>query len=266
MGTSEGDYTMSIEHKSFDVECKGIEDESGTVELYAAVFGNVDRTGEVIQPGAFKSLDKFVREGWIAVNHNWDGLGVATIDEAGQDTKGLRIKARFHSTPEAQAVRTTIRERIARGRSVKASIGYKVLEDEQVKMDGKSVRSLKSIDVFEASIVNVPANPLAEASHAKSARLISYEEAEAILDKLEVERKMGRTISASNEAAMLGWADMIDQHAKLASRIRDHVASNRPAHPMMPAVTTVPASPKSLTSEFVQLYRESLAIRAKHTC
>ena len=109
-----------IEHKSFDVECKGLDDEAGTVELYAAAFGNVDSANEVIQPGAFKNLNDFVDTGWLAVNHDWDRLPIATIDGAEQDAKGLKVKAHFHSTPEAQAVRTTIKERLARGKSVKA--------------------------------------------------------------------------------------------------------------------------------------------------
>src|SRR4051812_8531147 len=97
MNTSfEGDYTM-IEHKSFDVEWKGLSDESGSVKLYAAAFGNVDRANERIEPGAFKNLDDFVSSGWLAMNHDWNRLPIATVHRAIQDSKGLRLEAHFHS-------------------------------------------------------------------------------------------------------------------------------------------------------------------------
>ncbi len=156
-----------IEHKSVEIRCKGLDDASGSVELYAAVFGNVDRAGERIEPGAFKNLPQFVNSGWLAVNHDWSKLPVAMVESASQDGKGLLVRAKFHSTPEAQAVRTTVRERLAAGKSVSASIGYKVLSDARVNVGGKSVRSLKAIDLFEASIVAVGCNPEAGVIGAK---------------------------------------------------------------------------------------------------
>jgi len=185
-----------IERKDFDVTCKFFEGiDNGQIDLYAAAFGNVDRAGEVIQPGAFKNLDKFIDEGWLTVSHNWDRLPVATIDAASQDRKGLRVQASFHSTAEAQAVRTTIRERLARGKSVRASIGYKVTDDETIAIDGKKVRSLKGIDLYECSIVNVPAN---DATMVLGAKHTPVDLVAAI--------KAGRPISAQNLARLRSMA------------------------------------------------------------
>lgn len=245
-----------IEHKSFDVEWKGLGDESGSVELYAAAFGNIDRAGERIEPGAFKNLDGFKAGGWLAVNHDWSGLGVATIEDADQDAKGLKIKAHFHSDSESQKVRTIIRERIDRGKSVKASIGYKVLEDEDVKLDGKSVRSLKSIELYEASIVNVPCNPEAGVIGVKS--LMTIDE----LSALVAEYKAGRVLSAANRATL---ARLHAQHAAALADLQSLLDATDPDANPLPVVSTEPAIPKSLTSEFVDLYKEYLAISSRHS-
>jgi hypothetical protein len=73
------------------------------------------------------------------------------------------VKADFHTTQDAQAARTVVKERLARGKSVKLSIGYEVLLDEYVP-EG---RLLKDIKLYEWSIVTVPANPQAAVTGAK---------------------------------------------------------------------------------------------------
>lgn len=249
-----------IEHKSFDVEWKGLADDSGSVELYAAAFNNVDRAGERIEPGAFKNLDGFKSGGWLAVNHDWSRLGVATIEDAVQDAKGLKITAHFHSTPDAQDVRTKIKERLDRGKSVKASIGYKVLEDEDVKLDGKSVRSLKSIDLYEASIVNVPCNPEAGAIGAKS--LMTVDESRAWAEERMAEFKAGRVLSAASRATL---ARLHQQHSAALADLQSLLDATDPDANPLPAVSTEPAAPKSLLPELIELYKESLAIRSRYS-
>lgn len=249
-----------IEHKSFDVECKGLDDAAGTVDFYAAAFSNVDRANERIEPGAFKNLDKFMAEGFIAVDHDWKQLPIATVEHAEQDLKGLRVRAHFHSTPHAQAVRTTIKERISRGKSVKASIGYQVIEDEDVKLDGKSVRSLKAIDLYEASIVNVPCNPAAGVVSAKS--IMTIDELRAKLEGFRAELKAGRVLSQHNIDTMLGWADTADAVGTLGADIRSHVAQHMPA----PFQNTSPPTPPSVgvpKSHASEMFRQFLATTAK---
>jgi len=182
-----------LSRKSFAATLKagGGDDLAGTVELYAAVFGNVDRSAELIAPGAFSNLDQFVKDGWLAINHNWSDLGIATIESAVQDARGLKITARYHTTPAAQAARAVVKERIDRGKAVKASIGYRVLESEsQAQEQGDTVRVLKSIELYEVSIVNLPCNPEAGVSAAKGWM--------RRLDTAYRALKEGRAISATN--------------------------------------------------------------------
>lgn len=184
-----------IERKSFDIQLKA--DDAGTVELYAAAFGNIDRQREVIEPGAFANLDEFVKSGWIAINHEWDDLPVASVSSAVQDLTGLRITAEWHTTDDAQKCRTVVKERLARGKAVKCSIGYRVLDDAMEQRDGVTVRVLKRVELYEASIVNLPANPQAEVVGVKS-WWHDLEEAYALLREGQLARKEGRTLSGRN--------------------------------------------------------------------
>jgi HK97 family phage prohead protease len=138
-------------------------DGPGTLEGYAAVFGNVDRDNEVIVPGAFsRTLDDFKSSGFLCNGHNWkEELG--TIVDAKEDDRGLFIVAEFYSTPDAQQVRQRLAEKQARGRRQGMSIGYRVKQASKVN----GVRHLTDLDLMEVSVVTVPANPQARVSAVK---------------------------------------------------------------------------------------------------
>jgi HK97 family phage prohead protease len=178
------DAVAYLPRKTFDCEFKALDD-AGSFEVYAAVFSNVDRQRDVIEPNAFKNLDEFVEGGWIAVGHDSKSLPVAYPTAAVQDSIGLRVSGRFHATPEAQSARTVIRERMAAGKKVKASIGYVSNDESFERIGGKTVRRIKDLSIYEASFViaNLPANPLAEVVSAKS------------LEDAVVDVKAGRVVS-----------------------------------------------------------------------
>ncbi len=153
---------MNLERKSLplsDVKT----DDAGLLAGYANVFGNVDRAGEIVEQGAFVNLDSFLKDGFLAVDHDWS-VPVGYFTSAKQDEHGLYVEARFHDTTRAQEVRQVVLERLAAGKSVGMSIGYRVLADEWT--DG--VRYLSQVELFEASVVTVPANPAAQVLGAKS--------------------------------------------------------------------------------------------------
>ena len=252
-----------IERKSLPVELK-IDDANGTVTLYASVFGNVDHQGEMIVPGAFKNLDQFIIDGWLAVNHDWSEMGVASIDSATQDPHGLLVTANWYSTEDAQEARTIVKERMARGKSVKASIGYKVIEDTVETADGKPIRVLKAIELIEVSVVNLPANPLAQVSTVKS-WWNSLDVAYAAL-------KEGRTISATNRNRLKGCRkQMGDACDGLDAVLKDSdpLATQDPGpqggpEPGVepggpPKSVTPPARAKPVSVDVMSLYFESLA-------
>ena len=136
----------------------------GTLIGYASTY-DVDRVNERVIPGAFKNLAQAKRDGWLALSHDWNAAPIGTLDVLREEPgKGLYFEASFHSTKEAQGVRTVIQERLQRGKAIPLSIGYSVLTDRQAP-DG--VRELVEVDLFEISYVQVPANPMAGAIAAK---------------------------------------------------------------------------------------------------
>lgn len=212
-----------IQHKSFDLDFKATDD-AGGFTAYVARFGNVDRTNETIEPGAFKNLDDFLGSGWIGVNHDMKSLPVAYVEHATQDGHGLLVSAKWHGTADAQACRTIVNERLAAGKSVKCSIGYRVLDSVKGTLDGKSVTRLKSLDLFEASIVNLPANPGASVLAAKShdPGVLTLDDLKAWID---AQAKAGRVLSRSNHSRLKEWQQNL---SSMCDQIKEMVDAHDP--------------------------------------
>ncbi len=218
---------MDLHYKTLPFAVKAMGDGGpGTFELYASVFGNVDHHRDVVMPGAFRNLDAFVRDGWGAVNHNnWSGdLGIATIDEASQDSVGLRVKGTFHSTSDAQAIRVKVRERMDRGKSVKCSFGYTIVDSADEVRDGVMVTLLKGLEIFEFSFVTLPANSLAGVVDAKGGVPRLSDVARAV-----AEVKAGRKISAANMARLKSICDTLHTSATNLKTFMDEHSSAAPS-------------------------------------
>jgi HK97 family phage prohead protease len=141
------------------VPCRFKADGDDTFRMLAAAYGPPpDRQGDIILPGAVANLQELERDGWVALNHQQNVNPIGYIVEASQDEKGLLVTARWHTTPEARAARTVIQERMDAGKGCKASIGYVVHDADFTRADGQAVRLLKSISVYECSLVSLPAN------------------------------------------------------------------------------------------------------------
>lgn len=181
---------MKLETKHCDAaEFKMKDDGFGGFTGYASTFGNVDRGGDVVMKGAFEdSLEAFKRDGFIAIGHNWATSGIATIKEAYEDERGLYVDADFHSTPDAQAERTKIKERLDRGKSVGLSIGFKIEAKGQRRNDKIKARELTKIALFEVSVVTVPMNAEAQAATAKSGTGEQPAEFKALFEDVLAER------------------------------------------------------------------------------
>jgi len=157
-----------VDKRVFDCQFKtlGDADSPGTFEGIAAVFSNIDRQNDIIQPGAFlETLKDFPKHGFLASAHDWSEP-VGTIDEARETAEGLYVKGEFHTTLKAQSLRKYVRERLERGKSVAMSIGFKATAD--TFDEEKGVRLIKGIELYEVSIVTVPANASARVASVKA--------------------------------------------------------------------------------------------------
>jgi HK97 family phage prohead protease len=252
---------MDIIHKYCEKAGLQLSDSgSGSLSGYASTFGNRDRAGDVIVPGAFKkSLEAFKRDGFIAVGHDWGALPVATVMSADEDEYGLKITADFHSTPEAQAARTVARERITRGKSVGLSIGFVIKEAEDIK-DG---RVIKEVELFETSLVTVPCNPLASAvgikgfslhdgltfaDHSEAVRAAVEEFAARVKDLSDLRLKEGRVLSELNRTRIKSVLEVLDGLDTIKGALNELL------------VLSEPKTKAVESDEIARLYREFLQI------
>jgi HK97 family phage prohead protease len=143
-------------------------DETGAFEGYAAVFGNVDLGGDVIEPGAFKEF-AHTQDGKVLVllMHNSFELPIGTAEVA-QDDTGLRFKgALVMDDPTARRAHAHMKAGTLTG----MSIGYDILPGgAEVLQSG--VRVLKALKLYEISPVIWGMNPKAQIDAVKAAAQI----------------------------------------------------------------------------------------------
>jgi uncharacterized protein len=212
------DNTMSLERKTISLtRAKALTDadKPGTFEGFAAAYGNVDRDGEIIERGAFaNSLPKFLREGVIAWQHDW-AIPIGKPLEAREEDAGLYLKAVLSQTACGKDALMLLRDGVIQ----KMSIGYRVkgsakLSEEQARqrlgdagyeaamremppwMEGV-IRVLADIDLFEVSLVTVPANPAAVITGVKA-----IDAAKSITTVREFEEFLRDVVGFPNAAAV----------------------------------------------------------------
>jgi len=128
------------------------------VEGYAAIFGTPDKSGDVIQRGAFSDWLKAIGSDLVLPiywthDHSKQVGGKLTAMPIGatmliaQRDAGLYFKAQLASSPKAAAVAELVRLGAATG----SSIGYSVLDGGEKRIKGGG-RALERLAVGEISI------------------------------------------------------------------------------------------------------------------
>jgi len=184
------------------------------IEGYGAVFGNVDSYNEIIEPGAFANSIA-VKEPKMAWQHDLREL-VGRWDEYREDNNGLMMRGRIATRTErgADAV-----ELLELGALKGLSIGFNTVKSE---MDhDKGIRRLLEIDLWEVSLVSVPANPLANVTGFKS--IETTREFEVALRKLGFSRTDAKCIASHGFTAWAGQREAGD-HAEMAKQQREVAA------------------------------------------
>lgn len=188
------------------MEIKSVSDD-GEVEGYAAVFGNVDDGGDIIEKGAFRDFEK-TPDGKVlfAYSHgvrNGDlPIGKA---EVWQDERGLRYKGQLvREDPFVQRVYAHMKARTLTA----MSIGYRILPGgAEFKENG--VRLLKALKLFEISVLPFGMNTLARVEAVKSAgQITSLREYEDFLrDAGGFSRAQAKLLASAGWKAMPGRRD-----------------------------------------------------------
>ena len=197
-----------MEYKSFTTTIE--EKDGGAVRAYASTFDREpDSAGDVVSPRAFdKTLANWKASGKpipLLWGHDTDdpysNIGAAT--DYGVDERGMWFDANFDAeNAKAQYVRKLVKE----GRVFQCSFAYAVKDAKVVTLDdGRKANELRELDVFEISIVQIPANQHATIEEVKSS---AESESEAM-----TEIKAGRRNSAKD-------ADKLREVATAAKQIQ----------------------------------------------
>lgn len=162
------------------------EEQNTSIEGYAAVFNSKTRIGsyfdEVIEPGAFsRSLSE---NGDIRAlfNHDWNNVlgrtksGTLILKE---DEKGLNFNVELPNTSVAR----DLSESMARGDINQCSFGFFVTDEEWDYSVEPALRTIKEVELFEISVVSIPAYEDTEASLVRNKDLGKEVEARMALIK-----------------------------------------------------------------------------------
>lgn len=159
-----------MEHlfKSFELKADG---DNGTIEGYFSTYEKTpDSYGDIITPGAFtETLKKREETGHpfpLCFNHDFDKI-IGVVDSIEEREHGPYMKGHFLDTELAQDVRKFIKS----GAVYQFSFAYDVLENRKPTEDEKAnnvLNVLTKLDLFEVSVVTVPANQNAIITEVKS--------------------------------------------------------------------------------------------------
>lgn len=181
----------------------------GIVEGYASTFDREpDSYGDVVAKGAFEdSLARWRESGKpipLLYGHSTDDpeYNIGKVVDAYEDERGLFVRAEFDAdNPKAQYVRKLVKE----GRLYQFSFAYQVLDAGTVELEsGIEAYELRKLDLFEVSLVQIPANQHAEVVEVKAAT---------------VEAKSGRRNSKADEDELRRVLDMTDQIATIVQSL-----------------------------------------------
>lgn len=155
--------TANMQRIAVPFEIKSLDD-SGSLEGYGAVFGNIDAYGDVIIHGAFsESLREHAKKGTLPVMlwmHSPDRIP-GVWEEMREDEKGLYVKGRLVATELGAEVRTLLKAKALSG----LSIGF---SSDVVDFNKDGNRLLRQVKLWEVSIVSLPANDQARVTTVKA--------------------------------------------------------------------------------------------------
>ena len=167
-------------YKNFQIKS---DDDSGKISGYFATYDRIpDSYGDVIAKGAFtETIAKRKESGHpfpLCWGHDLNQIIGAVYPEDIEETeKGPLMTASFFDTPLAQEKREIVKSGVV----YQFSFAYDVLDDGPVVLDeGVKAWELRKLDLFEVSIVPIPANPRAEMTDVKSGRRNSKADEDAI--------------------------------------------------------------------------------------
>lgn len=145
----------------------------GRIEAYASVFDTADSYGDIVRRGAFTdTLAEWAeKEKTIPLlyGHNFSDpfKNIGGVVEAVEDERGLKITADLDmDNPTAVQVFGLIQK----GRLAEMSFAFSYRDAGTITVDGEDFFEVRSVELYEVSVVPIGANRETEILSAKSAR------------------------------------------------------------------------------------------------
>lgn len=154
-----------MEHKRLirGFELKELSD-SGEFSGYGAVFGNVDSWNDVIEKGAFKRTLKEAKQlPAMLWQHRLDQV-IGKYVNMQEDDRGLYVEGKLANTTLGKDVYELLKMKAVNG----LSIGYSTVGDGYEYDEKTGVRILRDVNLWEVSLVTLPANDEARVSDVKN--------------------------------------------------------------------------------------------------
>ena len=135
------------------------ENKSYEIEWYASTKDK-DRMNDVVEPTAFEeTLKQYMTNPIVLLQHDMD-KPIGNVIEASIDEKGLFIKAKI--TEDTDWVFSKLKNGVLRTFSIWYSVkDYETIENVDAEWKYSYTNIIKALELFEISLVSVPANPFA---------------------------------------------------------------------------------------------------------
>ena len=202
-------HTVPLQTKSFATKSGDEDDGNFHLSGYAAIFGNEDRDGDIIEKGAFTKSLQEVGMPLLLCNHKMRDLPIGTIEKCYEDEKGLYFEAKLPKDDDF--VRGRLAPQLRAGSMKGVSFGFQTVESEPIK--GKHGRRITQLNCYEISPVNLPANPKTSYGGMKTASLSellpvsekrnSTWDSDAALERVKAHTDCGSTPSEAFAKAFL---------------------------------------------------------------
>lgn len=182
-------------YKSFDIKA---DEGTGTITGYFSTYDRIpDSYGDVVAPGAFTDTIKAREETGhpfpLCWNHDLDQI-IGKVDSIEDTEKGPLMTASFFDTPLAQEKREIVKSGVV----YQFSFAFGIEDQAMVKLeDGTKANELRKLDLYEVSVVPIPANQNAVMTDIKADEAEEKSE-EPELTEPEVEEKSGRRNSKAD--------------------------------------------------------------------
>ena len=158
--------------KHFELRVKSADLEEGVISGYASVFGNVDSYGDIVVKGAFAEFLKEAGETGkiipVFYGHNIEDpkANIGSVTELYEDDRGLFFRAKLDLSGDTYG--RIVYAQLKDGRLDSLSFGYRVLDARMTD----SGYELMELELYEISVVPIPANREARITEVKAGRTI----------------------------------------------------------------------------------------------